>query len=164
LKYFTFLTRDEIDELERLTKSEPEKREAQRVLADRVSRLVHGDEDTARVERANTALFSATLNVGVDEAVQVADRLTAIAGDVPSTTMAASDFEGQGITVVDVVVRVKFATSKSEARRLVQQGGVKVNDQKMMDPSARLTLASSIDGRIFLLQKGSRQRHLVLLT
>jgi tyrosyl-tRNA synthetase len=165
LKYFTFLTRAEIDELEGLTRSAPEKRAAQRVLADRVSGLVHGDEDAARVERANTALFSATtLNVAVHEAVQVADRLIAIAADVPSTTMAARDFEGQGVTVVDVVVRVKLAASKSEARRLVQQGGVKVNDRRMSDPGARLTRADAIDGRIFLLQKGTRQRHLVRLT
>ena len=164
LKFFTFLTRAEIDELEGLTKSAPEKREAQHVLADRVSRLVHGDEDAARAERANTALFSATtLNMAVDDAVQVADRLTAIAADVPSTTMAASDFEGQGLAVVDVVVRAKFATSKSEARRLIQQGGLRVNDRRISDPNARLTRADAIDGRILLLHKGARQRHLVRL-
>jgi tyrosyl-tRNA synthetase len=154
-----------VEELERLTQTAPEKREAQRVLADRVSRIVHGDEDASRVERANAALFGATtMNVSVDEAAQVADRLTSIAGDVPSTTMAASDFEGEGLTIVDVVVRVKFATSKSEARRLVQQGGVKVNDHRISDPATRLVRADAIDGRVLLLQKGARQRHLVRLT
>jgi tyrosyl-tRNA synthetase len=165
LKYFTFLTRTEIDELEQLTTHAPEKRNAQRVLADRVGRLVHGDEDASRAERANTALFTATtLTVAGADAARVADDLLALADDVPSTAMAAVDFDEQGVSVVDVVVRAKLAPSKSEARRLIQQGGVYVNERRMSDPAARLTRDDAIDGRVFLLQKGSRQRHLVRLT
>ena len=164
LKYFTFLTREEIDGIEAVTRSAPEKREAQRVLADQVSRLVHGADDASRVERANTALFSAAiLDAGAGDAAGIADRLVAIAGDVPSTMMAWSDFEGEGVTVVELAVRVKFATSKSDARRLVQQGGVKVNDRRISDPGARLTRLDALDGRVLLLQKGARQRHVVQL-
>ena len=92
----------------------------------------------------------------------IADRLPAIAGDVPSTNIAASD--GAGVSIVDIVVRVKLATSKSEARRLVEQGGVKVNERRTSDPNARLTRADAYDGRVFLVQKGARQRHVIQLT
>jgi tyrosyl-tRNA synthetase len=165
LKYFTFLSHEEIDELAARTTSAPERRDAQRVLADHVSRLVHGDADAARTASANTALFTAsTGNVAADQAAQVADQLLSIAADVPSTTMAATEFTGAGMAVVDVIVRAKLARSKSEARRLIQQGGVSVNDRRMADAGARLTIGDAIDGRVFLLRKGSRQRHLVRLT
>jgi tyrosyl-tRNA synthetase len=161
LKYFTFLTRAEIDDLEQQVKREPEKREAQRALAASVTALVHGAEDATRAESANAALFATTLSVG-DDARATADGLLAIADEVPSMTLAAADFDGEGMAVVDVVSRV-IAVSKSEARRLVQQGGVSVNDRKIADASARLTRADAIDGRVFLLRKGARQRFVLRL-
>jgi tyrosyl-tRNA synthetase len=164
LKYFTFLSRGEIEALDALTTSAPQKREAQGVLADQVSALVHGEAEASRVERANSVLFGATaLDVAGDVAVRVADDLMAILEQVPSTSMPASDFDGDGVAVVDVVVRA-FALSKSEARRLVQQGGIKVNDRRISDQGARIGRAHAIDGRVFLLQKGPRQRHLIRLT
>jgi tyrosyl-tRNA synthetase len=164
LKFFTFLTRPEIDELERLTNSAPEKREAQRRLATLVSSLVHGEEESERAEGANTALRSAsTRSGGVVDAATLADSLLAIADDVPSTTIAGTEFDGNGMNVVDVVARV-LGASKSEARRLVQQGGVSVNDRKIADANARLTRADAIDRRVFLLRKGGRQRFVIRLT
>jgi tyrosyl-tRNA synthetase len=162
LKYFTFLTRAEIDDLEQQTTREPEKRQAQRALAASVTALVHGAEDASRAESANAALF-ATTKSGGDNARATADALLAIADEVPSMVMAASDFDGQGMGVVDVVARI-IAVSKSEARRLVQQGGVSVNDRKIADANARLTRADAIDGRVFLLRKGARQRFVIRLT
>jgi tyrosyl-tRNA synthetase len=163
LKFFTFLTRDEIDELETQVKHAPEKRHAQQVLADRVTTLVHGAEDATRVESANAVLFGASMPGGaVEDAKKLADDLLAIAGDVPSTSIPASEFDGSGLNVVDVVARVT-TVSKSEARRLVQQGGVSVNDRKIADANARLTRADALDGRVFLLRKGSRQRFVIRL-
>jgi tyrosyl-tRNA synthetase len=161
LKFFTFLTEEEVDDLEAQVRSAPEKRAAQQVLADQVTTLVHGVDDATRAGSANAVLFSASTSDAVDEA-QLADNLLAIADDVPSTTIAASDFDGDGMGVVDVVARVT-AVSKSEARRLVQQGGVSVNDKKMSDANARLTRADALDGRVFLLRKGSRQRFVIRL-
>jgi len=164
LKFFTFLTRDEIDELEALVKSTPEKRNAQQVLADCVTTLVHGVEDAARAESANAVLFGAsTLSGAVEDAETIADRLLAIVDDVPSTAIAASEFDAAGVSVVDLVARATGA-SKSEARRLVQQGGVSVNDRKIADANARLTRADALDGRVFLLRKGARQRFVIRLT
>jgi tyrosyl-tRNA synthetase len=161
LKFFTFLTEEEVDDLEAQVRSAPEKRAAQQVLADQVTTLVHGVDDATRAGSANAVLFSASTSEAVDEA-KLADNLLAIADDVPSTTIAASDFDGDGMGVVDVVARVT-AVSKSEARRLVQQGGVSVNDKKMSDANARLTRADALDGRVFLLRKGSRQRFVIRL-
>ena len=162
LKYFTFLTRAEIDDLEQQVKSEPEKRDAQRALAASVTALVHGAEDATRAESANAALFNTNLSAGVAESVGIADRLLAIADDVPSIAIAASEFGGEGMGIVDLVARVT-TVSKSEARRLVQQGGVWVNDRKIADANARLTRADALDGRVFLLRKGSRQRFVIRL-
>ena len=135
-----------------------------RSLADRVTTLVHGAEDATRAESANTVLFSSsTLSGALDDAAAIADSLLAIADDVPSTAIAGSEFDGDGMSVVEMVSRA-IAASKSEARRLVQQGGVSVNDRRMADASARLTRADAIDGRVFLLRKGARQRFVIRLT
>jgi tyrosyl-tRNA synthetase len=163
LKFFTFLTREEIDDLEAQTQRVPEKRAAQQVLADQVTTLVHGKEDATRAESANAVLFGASTAGGAVDAAQLADSLLAIAGDVPSTSIAANEFDGDGLNVVDVVARATGG-SKSEARRLVQQGGVSVNDHKIADANARLTRADALDGRVFLLRKGSRQRFVIRLT
>jgi len=163
LKFFTFLTREEIDELEAQVQRAPEQRAAQQVLADQVTTLVHGKEDATRAESANAVLFGASTAGGEADAAQLADSLLAITGDVPSTSIAANEFEGDGLSIVDVVARATGG-SKSEARRLVQQGGVSVNDHKIADANARLTRADALDGRVFLLRKGSRQRFVIRLT
>ena len=163
LKYFTFLTRDEVDGLEAQLKSEPEKREAQRVLASQVTALVHGAEESMRAEAANASLFSSTMLSGADNAAQAADGLLAIAADVPSTGIAAVEFDGDGMSVVDLVARVTGA-SKSEARRLVQQGAVSLNERKIVDVSVRLLRHDALDGRVFLMRRGARQRFVIRLT
>jgi tyrosyl-tRNA synthetase len=164
LKFFTFLSRDEIADLEAQVATAPEQRRAQQVLADRVTTMVHGAEDATRAESANAVLFGASTLSGVDEdAAAVADRLLAIAGDVPSTAIGAAEFDGSGLAIVDIVARATGA-SKSEARRVVQQGGVSVNDRKIADVNARLTRADAIDGRVLLLRKGGRQRFVIRLT
>jgi tyrosyl-tRNA synthetase len=83
--------------------------------------------------------------------------------DVPSTELTSEMF-GEGVGMVDLVARVQLASSKSEARRLVQSGGVYVNNRRISDPQTRLTRESAIGGRLFVLRKGSKQNHLVRLT
>ena len=155
LKYFTFLSRDAISELEALAKTAPEQRGAQRMLAREVTALVHGAEQVARVEHASSLLF------GEDIATLEADDVLAVFDDVPSTELAAEIFDGEGIGMVDLVARVQLAPSKSEARRLVQSGGVYVNNRRIADPQAKLTRADAIDGTLLVLRKGQRQNHLV---
>ena len=74
--------------------------------------------------------------------------MLAVFEDVPSTELAGEAFDGEGIGIVDLVARVQLAPSKSEARRLVQSGGVYVNNRRVADPQARLTRDQAIDGRV----------------
>jgi tyrosyl-tRNA synthetase len=157
LKYFTFLTRGQIDELERTIETAPERREAQRVLAREVTAQVHGTDQVVRAEHASRLLF------GEDITQLPAEDVMAVFDDVPSTTVASGEISGDGIGIVDLVARVKLAPSKSEARRLVQSGGVYVNNRRASDPQARLTADQAIGGVLFVLRKGQKQNHLVVI-
>jgi tyrosyl-tRNA synthetase len=158
LKFFTFLDRHAVAALEHATAAAPEKREAQRVLAREVTATVHGAEQVARAEQASVVLFGediTTLNV---------DDVLAVFEDVPSTELSADEVSGEGIGMVDLIARVQLASSKGDARRLVQAGGVYVNNRRVSDPQARLTREQAIGGRLFVLRKGQKQNHLVRLT
>ena len=157
LKYFTFLDRDAVAALERATQAAADKREAQRVLAREVTALVHGPDHVARAEHASSLLF------GEDIATLDVDEVLAVFDDVPSTELPA-DALGDGIGIVDLIARVQLAASKSDARRLVQSGGVYVNNRRVSDPQARVTRDQAIGGRLFLLRKGQKQNHLIRLT
>jgi tyrosyl-tRNA synthetase len=158
LKYFTFLDRDRIAALADATERAPEKREAQRVLAREVTTMVHGAEQVGRAEHASSLLFGEDITT-----LSVADVL-AVFDDVPSTEMTADTFAGDGIGIVDLVARVQLAPSKGEARRLVQSGGIYVNNRRVADPQVRLTRAQAIAGELFVVRKGSKQNHVVRLT
>jgi len=158
LKFFTFMDREAIEELQQTVERAAERREAQRVLAQEVTRLVHGEEHVRKAERASSVLF------GEDIATLSVDEVLAIFHDVPSTELPGHELPSEGIGVVDLVARVKLAASKSDARRLVQSGGVYVNNRRIGDPQAKLSRADAIEGRLFVLRKGQRQNHLVRLT
>jgi tyrosyl-tRNA synthetase len=158
LKVFTFLDRRAIEALEAAVTAAPEKREAQRVLAREVTMIVHGPEQVARAELASAVLF------GEDLATLTVDDVLAVFQDVPSTELPADALNGEGIGMVDLITRVQLASSKGEARRLVQGGGVYVNNRRVSDPLTRLTRDQAIGGRLFVLRKGQRQNHLVRLT
>jgi tyrosyl-tRNA synthetase len=158
LRYFTFLDRAAIDGLDAVTTSAPEKREAQRVLAREVTALVHGADQLARAEHASTVLF------GEDITTLTVEDVLAVFEDVPSTELSADVLGDTGIGMVDLVARVGLAPSRGEARRLVQSGGVYVNNRRMSDPQARLTREQAIGGRLFVLRRGQKQNHLVRLT
>jgi len=159
LKCFTFLDRPSIESLEKATRATPEKREAQRVLAREVTTLVHGAEHVTRAEHASSVLF------GEDIATLSADQVLAVFGDVPSSDIPSSAFEGAGMSLVDLLAdpSVKLLPSKSEARRLVQSGGVYVNNRRASDPQMRLTRGQAIDGKLFVLRRGQKQNHIVRL-
>ena len=158
LKSFTFLDRAAIDELAAAVQTVPERREAQRVLAREVSALVHGAEQTARAEHASGLLFGE----GITDLT--ADDVLAVFEDVPSTDVRVEEIESDGIGLVDLLVRAQAAPSKSEARRLVQGGGVSVNNRRVTDPQARLRREDAIGGRVFVLRKGQKQQFVVRLT
>jgi tyrosyl-tRNA synthetase len=155
LKFFTFLTRDEIDALARATADQPERREAQRTLARTVTAMVHGDGQVARVERAAGLLFSESLaSASVDDVLMVFD-------DAPSTDVP---MPAGGVPLVELLTATKLAPSKSEAVRLVKSGGVYVNNERAKDERARVTADQAIGGRIVVLRKGKKDQHIVRIT
>jgi len=155
LKSFTFLDRDAVAALEDVTTRAPEKRDAQRALAREVTALVHGAEQVARVEHASGLLF------GEDIATLAVDEVLAVFDDVPSTELPADAFAAGGIAVVDLVARAQLAPSKGEARRLVQSGGIYVNNRRVSDVQMRVTLDLAIGGQLFVVRKGQKHNALV---
>jgi tyrosyl-tRNA synthetase len=158
LKCFTFLDRVAIDALAAATAESPERREAQRVLAHEVSTLVHGADQVARVERASSVLFSE------DIASLPLEDLMAVVADVPSTELSRAELDVEGIGIVDLIARVRLAPSKSEARRLVQSGGVYLNNRRTADLQTKISTRDAIGGEVLLLRKGAKDQHLIRLT
>ena len=155
LKSFTFLERPAIAELEALTGTAPEQREAQRVLARAVTTLVHGSEAAARAAASAQVMFSEAADALSDE------ELLAMAGDAPSTELSPAELGG--LKVVDLLVKVGLAPSKSEARRLVQSGAIRVHGELVLDPL--YPVAELVVGvTVFVVSKGKRHKHLVRLT
>lgn len=154
LKFFTFMTREEVDALAAQARSAPEGRAAQRALARAVTGLVHGDEQVRRAERAAEVLFAEHLrDASVDDILTVFE-------DSPSTELVLPP---DGLTIVELLALVKVAASKSEAVRLVKGNGISVNNVKIADERARLTAADAIGRCLFVLRKGRKDYHLVKL-
>jgi tyrosyl-tRNA synthetase len=154
LKFFTFKSRDEIEELGRVAAARPEQRDAQRALARTVTAMLHGDEQVARAERAAALLFGEDLgSAALEDVLMVFD-------DAPSSDVP---MPADGMTLVDLLTATKLAASKSEAVRLVKGGGVYVNNVRASDERARLTSGNAIGGRVFVLRKGRKDQHIVKL-
>lgn len=151
LKIFSFLSPEEITEAEQRLVAAPEKREAQKLLADLVTTLVHGESGTADAKKSAEVLFGGSLS-GLSN-----KQLEDIFGGVPSTTVAHQRLSA--ITVVDLFVETKLAASKGEARRLISSGGAYVNNERVSDPAAVLG-AVSPDAMI-VLRSGKKNYHLV---
>jgi tyrosyl-tRNA synthetase len=158
VKCFTFLDEPSVAALAVATAAAPEKREAQRVLAREVTTLVHGSDQVTRAERASSLLFTEDIT-----SLPLEDVLTVFA-DVPSTELSASELGHDGIGIIDLVARVRLAPSKSEARRLVQSGGVYVNNRRATDLQMKITVNDAIAGQLLLLRKGAKDQHLIRLT
>jgi tyrosyl-tRNA synthetase len=156
-KYFTDKTQLEIKKLMEEFPRDSDARYRQRILAHELTTLVHGPDQTLRAEKASDLLFTEFIT-----GIPVEDVLS-IFEDVPSTDLHATEINSTGIGVVDLIARVGLAPSKSEARRLVQSGGVYVNNRRITDPQAKITREMAIGGRVFVLRKGQKQNHLARL-
>jgi tyrosyl-tRNA synthetase len=154
LKFFTWLDQWRIAELEAQLIDRPEAREAQRMLAREVTRMVHGETALAKAEQASQALFGGDI-AGLD-AADIED----IFAEVPSSEVA-KDALSDGLTVVDLLAGSGLATSKADARRAIQGGGIYLNNARVTDVAQPVGLSQTIDGRFLVLRKGRRQYHLV---
>lgn len=145
LKIFTFRTAEEIDELAVAVAERPAAREAQRALAGDVTSLVHGVDATEAAIAASQALFGRGELATLDEATLVA----AVSG-LPEAEGAPGDL------VVDLVVEAGLVTSKGAARRAVAEGGVYVNNVKVVDADAVLAGSDLLHGRAAVLRRGKK--------
>ena len=151
LRYFTWLSRDEIESLDAATAERPERREAQRRLAREVTTLVHGAEEAAKAEHAAAVLFTDEI-ASLDEAT-----LLSVLADAPSATVAA------GASLVDALVATGLSGSKGDARRALQQKGAYVNGRQQGEDRA-LDRNDALHGRFVVLRRGKRELALVVLT
>jgi len=155
LKFFTWLSKDEIEEQERNVKDAPDKREAQRRLAREVTAMLHGETELQKALRASEVLFGKEISgLSVGEILD-------IFADVPSTEIDPSKLDADGFTLGDALVVAGLAPSKGEAKRLVQGGGVAVNNVRADDARKSISTSDFIDGRVLVLRKGAKHYHLI---
>ena len=155
LKYYTFLTRDEIDDLAHAVAVRPERREAQRRLAEEMTRMIHGPTELEKAELASDVLFGGELT-GLD-AGQIAD----IFSDVPSSDVPKTALEDGGLSVIDLVADSGLAPSRGQAKRDIKGGGIYLNNRRVTDLGRQATLADTIEGQFLVLRKGKKKYHLV---
>lgn len=132
LKTLTLLDRSRIEELEESVKTEPEKRIAQKALAFEIVRFVHGEEEALKAEKTSEEIFK---NRGISE-------------DMPTITLNKDEVNNN---VLDFLVTSKIVESKSEARRLIEQGGISINQEKVTDVNMIVELKEEI-----IIQKGKK--------
>src|SRR6478736_4334830 len=148
LRAFTFLSRAEIEELEATHAEKPFLRAGQKALAEHVTTLVHGAEETERIKAASAALFG-----GGDLSGLSPDTLGAALREAGATTV---DGSGGLPSVVDLLVETGLAKSKGEARRTIGEGGAYLNNQRVEDPDAAPTSADLIGGSWLVLRRGKK--------
>ena len=156
LKVFTFLSLDEIAELERQQAENPASRATQRRLAWEITRLVHGQAVADGVADASNVLF------GAGVARLKPETLPYLAQAVPTTRIAPSAL-AEGIAPLDALVMSGAQPSRGAARRLIQQGGLYVNDERWSDPERPITREQALFGQALLLRAGKNKYHLLLV-
>ncbi|MFT8987325.1 MAG: tyrosine--tRNA ligase [Bifidobacterium psychraerophilum] len=155
LKYFTFLPKDRIGELERLVSDEPGARQAQRVLAWEVTSFVHGEQAAQQAIDASSSLFGRGGDIKeVDEAM--------LEGALDGLKISAEDGSKEfahahnGDRIVDAAVAAGLFRSVSEARKTIASGGVYLNNQRVEDGEAVLGEDDFLHGRFALIRRGKK--------
>ena len=137
LRMLTFLSLEEIAELEKLEGSQINK--AKEVLAFELTKMVHGEEEAAKAQEGARALFSA-----------------GNAADMPTVTLTADDFTDGQIGILTLLVKADLAPSNAEARRNVQQGGVTFDGEKVTDPKTQIR-RDTFDAEGKVLKRGKKK-------
>lgn len=150
LKYFTFLNHEEIDSLEEKVKTEPWKREAQKRLAEEVTKFVHGEEGLKEAQTVTEALFSGNVKDLTTKQVEIA---------LAKAPSAESGAEKKNL--VDFLVDTKIESSKRQAREDVNNGAIYVNGDRIQDTDFEVDPAASFDGKFVIIRKGKKKYTLV---
>jgi len=152
LKYFTFLSHEEIEALAQEVETQPEKRNAQRMLAKEVTELVHGVEARERAEKISQALF--TGGVANLSAQEVEEGFS----DVPSAEVGDLT-----MPLVDALIQVGAVTSKRQAREAIESGAVYINGQRQTDTTLTLEQLDKIEDRFIVVRRGKKNYYLIKL-
>jgi len=155
LRYFTWASSPEIADLEAEHRKAPEGRLAQRRLAEEVTRMTHGAAAVTRAQRIAELLFGENV-----ESLSYEEVMEGF-GDVPTREIARADLEGGGKDLLSLLVEAEIVASKGEGRRLIEGGGIYLNNLRVADPTRRLTAGDAIAGRLFLVRKGRKDYYLV---
>ncbi len=141
LRLLTFLPLEQIDEMDKWEGAQLNT--AKEILAYELTKLVHGEEEAEKAQTAAKAIFA---------------QGAANAANMPSTDLSAEDFADNMIDIMSLLVKCGLAPSRGEARRLVQQGGVSVNDQKVADIDAKWSV-TDCEGDGLVIKKGKKVFH-----
>jgi tyrosyl-tRNA synthetase len=147
LRYFSFLGREEIEALAATTRERPQARVGQRRLATELTTLVHGAEETRRVEAASEALFGRGVLEDLDEPT-----LGSALAEVPHVDVGPGELPA----ILDLLTGTGLCASRSEARRQVQQGGVYLNNVRITDAEQPPAPESLLHGRYLVLRRGRK--------
>jgi tyrosyl-tRNA synthetase len=150
LKYFTFLSHEEINELEKQTLEAPEKRAAQKALAAEMTRLVHGEEALEQAIKISEALFSG--NVAQLTAKEIEQGFK----DVPSY-----ECHEQEIALLELLVMSGICPSKRQAREDITNGAIYVNGERVQDVNKVLTNENRLDGKFTIIRRGKKKYYLI---
>ncbi len=145
LKYFTFLSKEDIEALEKEVAEHPENRTAQKRLAEEVTRFVHGEEGLTQALRVTEALFSGNIAELTGEEIEGAFRNTK-GGEVSAAP----------INIVDALVEGGVEKSKRQAREDVTNGAIRVNGLQIRDTEASVSAHPNTDGRFIIIRKGKK--------
>jgi tyrosyl-tRNA synthetase len=155
IRFFTLLGEEEIRAFDAAAATAPEKREAQTALAAEVTRAVHGESALAQALKATKIFFGGEIG-DVSEA-----ELLEIFSDVPSTEVPRAQLGGEGSPFIDLMVAAGVSKSKGEARRLVEGGGMYLNNRRVADAALRVAASEAIHGKFLVIRKGGRNYFLV---
>ena len=144
LKMLTFLPLEEIEELAKLEGSEINR--AKEILAHELTELIHGKEEADKAQEAARALFGSKQNTD----------------NMPSTELSADDVAEEGVAILDLLTKCALIPSKKEGRRLIEQGGISVDDGKITDVNAKIGRAAFEKGFV-VIKKGKKVFHKALL-
>ena len=144
MKMLTFIPLEEISEYEKLEGSELNA--VKERLGFELTKMIHGEEEAQKALDTARSLFAGGAN----------------ASDMPSTDIQADDLTDGSIGILDLMLKCELIPSKGEGRRLVQQGGVSLNDSKVTDPTTQITAESFKDGYV-VIKKGKKVFHKVNL-
>ncbi len=154
IKYFTFLSEDEISDLEEKIKRSPEKREAQTVLAKEITSLVHGKEAVAKSEKISQVLFYGNLKDLSEEEMEEGFK------DVPSITIEGK----KEMELVELVLTAGVSSSKRQAREDIKNGAISVNCEIFKDIDKKISNSERLWEKYIIIRKGKKNYFLVKWT